>query len=55
MNKGLVTITALDNDLPSEYQSSVHPEHSELTYNLPLDFAFIGIMNLEPKSLDEAL
>ena len=44
MNEGLVAITALDDDLQSEYQSSVHPEHSEPIYDLPPDFAFIGIM-----------
>ena len=55
MNEGLVTVTVLDDDLQSKYQSSVHPEHSELTYDLPPDFAFIGIMNSEPKSLDKAL
>jgi Reverse transcriptase (RNA-dependent DNA polymerase) len=55
MNEGLVAATALDDDLQSKYQSSIHSEHSEPTYNLPPDFAFIGFMNSEPKSLDEAL
>ena len=55
MNEGLVATVALDDDLQSDYPSKTCSEHFELTYYLPLDFAFIGSMNSEQKTLDEAL
>ena len=55
MNEGLVAATAIDDDLQGEYPSINHLELHDKTYHLPPDLAFVGIMDLEPKSLDEAL
>ena len=55
MNEGLVAATAIDNDLQSDYPSINDPELHDETYLLPPDLAFVGIMDSEPKLLDEAL
>ena len=55
MNEGLVTTIALADNLESNHQLETPSEHFEPTYYLPLDFAFVGIMNSEPNTLDEAL
>ena len=55
MNEGLVATIALDDNLESNYQLETPLECFEQTYYLPPDFAFVGIMNSEPKTLDEAL
>ena len=55
MNEGLVAATAVDNDLQSYYPSINNPEPHDKTYHLPLDLAFVRIMDSEPKSLDKAL
>ena len=55
LNEGLVAVAAIDDDLQTEYPSSIYSEHPEPTYNLPPNFAFVGTMDSEPESLDEAL
>ena len=55
MNEGLVTARAIDDDLQSYYPSINNPELHDETYLLPPDLAFVGIMDLEPNSLDKAL
>ena len=55
LNEGLVAATAIDDNLQSDYPSINHPELHDETYHLPPDLAFVGIMDSEPKSLDEAL
>ena len=55
MNEGLVAATAIDNNLHSNHQSIDHPDQPDETYLLPPDLAFVGMMDSEPKTLDEAL
>ena len=55
LNEGLVATIALANNLESNYQLETPSGNFEPTYYLPPDFAFVGIMNLELNTLDEAL
>ena len=55
LNEGLVAATAIHKDLQSDDTSSEHLKNDEENPYLPPDFAFVGSLCLEPKTLDEVL